>query len=98
MKDNVVRAKVPFFVFKEGDKFVAYSPAIDLSTSGDTEKQARKRFAEAAKIFFDEIKRMGTIDDVLTECGWEKVMPESSWSPPTYKQDFVQIAEVRISD
>jgi len=93
MKDKIIKGKIPFFVFKEGDKFVAYSPAIDLSTCGDTEEQARKRFAEAAKIFLDEIIRMGTVDDVLTECGWKKVAPERSWSPPTYKQDFVQIAE-----
>ena len=93
MKDKIVRGKIPVILFREGNKIIAYSPAIDLSTSGDTEKQARKRFAEAAKIFFDEITRMGTIDDVLTECGWEKVTPEGSWSPPTYKQEFVQISE-----
>ncbi len=93
MKDNIINGKIPVIFFKEGNKIVAWSPAIDLSTCGDTEEQARKRFAEAAKIFLDEIIRMGTVDDVLTECGWKKVMPECSWSPPTYKQDFVQIAE-----
>ncbi len=93
MDDKICRGKIPVILFKEGNKIIAYSPAIDLSTSGDTEKQARKRFAEAAKIFFDEITKMGTIDEVLTEFGWGKVTPEGPWSPPTYKQKFVQIAE-----
>ncbi|MEK7353955.1 MAG: hypothetical protein AABZ77_05565, partial [Chloroflexota bacterium] len=53
--ERKVKAKIPYFVFEEGDKFVAYSPALDLSTCGDTEKQARKMFAEAAKIFIDEM-------------------------------------------
>jgi len=88
-----IDAKIPFFVFKEGENFVAYSPALDLSTCGDTEKEARKMFAEAARIFLDEIVRMGTVADVLTELGWKQVTPEMSWSPPTYKQDFVQIAQ-----
>lgn len=87
-----VKANIPYFVSKEGSKFVAYSPAIDLSTCGSTEKQARKMFEEAANIFFDEIIEMGTLDDVLTECGWKKVTTDNTWSPPTYKQDFVQIA------
>ena len=91
-KNEKVTGDVPYFVFKEGDKYVAYSPALDLSTCGDTEKNARKMFAEAAQIFIDEIMAMGTLDDVLTECGWRKVTSERTWSPPTYKQGFAKIA------
>ena len=93
MKDKIVKGKIPVIFFKEGKKIIAYSPAIDLSTCGDTEEQARKRFTEAARIFFDEITQMGTIDDVLTEYGWKKMTRESSWSPPAYKQELVQIPE-----
>lgn len=66
-----VQTKIPVILFEEGKKFVAYSPAIDLSTCGNTEEQARQKFVEAASIFFDEITRMGTVDDVLAECGLE---------------------------
>jgi hypothetical protein len=69
-KNDNIQTKIPVILFEEGKKVVAYSPAIDLSTCGDTEEQARKRFVEAASIFFDEITRMGTVDDVLAECGW----------------------------
>jgi len=61
----IIEAKIPVLFFKEDKKVIAYSPALDLSTCGDTEKQARKRFAEAVDIFITEIHKMGTVEDVL---------------------------------
>lgn len=58
---------VPVILFREGDKTVAYSPALDLSTCGDNEQQARRRFAEAMAIYLNELKAMGTLDEVLEE-------------------------------
>jgi hypothetical protein len=84
-KKNNIQAKIPMILFEEGNKFVAYSPAIDISTCRNTEEQARKRFIEAASIFFDEIINMGTVDDVLTECGWHKLPHQQTWLPPRYK-------------
>jgi len=79
-----IKAKLGIIFFKEGKKFIAYSPAIDLSTYGNTFDQAKKRFAEAADIFFKETIKLGTIEDVLKECGWKKVSrPRIHWVPPT---------------
>ena len=88
-----IATNIPILVFQEGKRVVAYSPAIDLSTCGNTEKQARKRFAEAAELFFEEIIQMGTVDDVLTECGWRKSGRKPVWTPPTFAcfEEHVQI-------
>lgn len=59
-------------VMKEGDSFVAFSPALDLSTAGDTFDEAKKRFEEAVGIFFEEISRKNTVDRALSELGWQK--------------------------
>jgi hypothetical protein len=94
-KDSI-QALIPVILFEEGDKVVAYSPAIDLSTCGNSEEQARKRFIDAASIFFDEITRMGTIDDVLAECGWSKLPGNQTWIPPKYKsctEEMVSISQ-----
>jgi len=80
-----IKAKIPILFFEEGDKVIAYSPAFDLSSCGDTEGKARKRFAEAIAIFLGEITRMGTLNEVLEECGWRKVPKEHGWYPPVYK-------------
>lgn len=80
-----IEAKIPVLFFKEGKKVIAYSPAFDLSSCGDTEEQARKRFAEAVSLFIDELTSMGTLGEVLEECGWQKASRRRSWAPPVYK-------------
>jgi len=95
MAQRKMKIQIPTVSFEEAGKFVVYSPAIDLSSCGDSEEEARKRFAEAAAIFFDEITKMGTLEDVLTECGWRKAKGKNTWAPPVYKSstESVQIPQ-----
>ncbi|MDI6641967.1 MAG: hypothetical protein QME68_06635, partial [Elusimicrobiota bacterium] len=62
---KLIKAELPVVIFKERKKFVAYTPALDLSTCGNTFEQARKRFVEAVEIFLEETLKMGTLDSVL---------------------------------
>ena len=71
---------LPVTVFREGDNFVAYTPALDLSTSGNSYEQAAKRFQEVVEVFFEELADKGTTDLVLASLGWQK--QEKSWMPP----------------
>lgn len=71
---------LPITFLREGKRFIAYTPALDLSTSGRSFEQARKRFADATLIFFEEIVNKGTMDDVLGSLGWQKI--ERRWQPP----------------
>lgn len=63
---------LPVSIIKEGDSFIAYTPALDLSTVGDTLEDAQKRFQEAVELFFEEIAERGTVNEALTELGWQK--------------------------
>jgi len=63
---------LPVSFLRESDQFIAYTPALDLSTSGLTLEEAKKNFTEAVGIFFDEIVEMGTFEDVLLDLGWKK--------------------------
>ena len=67
-------------VRKQGSRYVAYAPALDISTSGKSDKEVRVRFAELVNIFFEELHSAGTIDEVLSELGWRKVRKQ--WTPP----------------
>jgi predicted RNase H-like HicB family nuclease len=80
MKKLIMNAQLPVIFLKEKGQFVAYTPALDLSTSGKTLAQAERNFVEAAKIFFEECRKMGTLDEVLQELGWEK--HREAWTPP----------------
>ncbi len=72
MKKMKLNFSLSVSVMREDDRFVAYSPAIDLSTSGKTHQEAKKRFQEAASVFFEEVVERGTMEQVLQELGWRK--------------------------
>ncbi len=67
---------LPVTILKEGKNYVAYTPALDLSSCGKTLKEAEKMFAESVQLFFEELDRMGTTHEVLTQLGWKKVKRE----------------------
>ena len=46
---------LPVSFLKEGDQYIAYTPALDLSTCGQSYEQAKKRFVEAVDIFLAEL-------------------------------------------
>jgi len=92
-----IQGEIPVIFFEEGGKFVAYSPALDLSSCGESLEEAKKRFGEAAAIFLREVSEMGTLDEVLAECGWHKASPGQRWVPPVYLghlQEKVKIPSV----
>lgn len=80
MKKLGMSYKLAVTFIKEGRRFVAYAPALDLSTSGRTLEQAKKRFAEASRIFFEELESDGTTDEVLADLGWQRI--NKAWQPP----------------
>jgi hypothetical protein len=78
--------KIPVTIMKQGKRFVAYSPAFDLSTSGKSKKDVEKKFQEIINIFLEEIIEMGTFSDVLSELGWKRV--QKKWNPPEIISSF----------
>lgn len=69
---NKIQFSLSTLIIKEGKSFVAYSPALDLSTVGDTFDEAKNRFEEAVEIFFEETQAKGTLEEALKELGWQK--------------------------
>jgi len=82
--------KLPILFFREGKHFIAYSPVLDLSTSGKDYEEVKRRFDELVKIFFEELISKGTLEEVLGELGWQKI--KGKWQPPLLiTQDYVSI-------
>ena len=86
--------KLPVSILKEGKRFVVYSPALDLSTSGKTYREAKKRFAEIVDIFFEEISKKGNIEIVLEDLGWKKV--QAQWRPPVVISQESELFKVLV--
>jgi predicted RNase H-like HicB family nuclease len=75
-----IRYGVQVSFLREGSQFVAYCPALDLGTSGDTFEQARENFRDASRIFIEDLIADGTVEEVLSSLGWE--LKENEWCPP----------------
>ena len=80
MKKVFFEFKLPVSIFKEGKRFIAYTPALDLSTSGKDYDEVKHRFEEIVHIFFEELIKKGTLNEILEELGWRKI--QKQWSPP----------------
>lgn len=59
-------------VWKEDATHVAYSPELDISSCGRTANQAKTRLREAVSLFIEEAARMGTLEEILVESGFER--------------------------
>jgi predicted RNase H-like HicB family nuclease len=80
---DTVEVSLDVLLIKEGDYIVSYCPALNLSSFGDTEDDAKQGFDEAVNIFLDELKKRGTLVDVLLNLGWQlKRLPSASFIPP----------------
>lgn len=86
---------VPVTIFKEGNVFIAHSPVLDIATSAHTFEKAQSRFTEAVEIFFEELIDTGTLDDVLSNLGWQKV--RSKWAPPIQVYSDMQRISVPLA-
>ncbi len=73
MKKVKLEVNLPLSIIKEGKSYIAYSPALDLSTCGKDYDEVKNRFSELVNIFFEEIIKEGTIDKVLNDLGWKEI-------------------------
>lgn len=81
--ENTVDVTLDVLLIKEGDYIVSYCPALNLSSFGDTEEDAKTAFDEAMDIFLKELQKRGTLEKVLLNLGWSlKKFPTVSFLPP----------------
>ncbi len=87
MKNRIQKSKsglqvdVAVMLVKEGDYWVALSPALRVTGYGKTQAEAKKSFAVEADIFFEETAMRGTLEKLLIEYGW--VLSKGNFQPPT---------------
>ncbi len=92
MSAKNLQFSLPVSIIKEGHTFVAHTPALDISTCADTLLEVKQRFIELVEIFFEELEKKGTTDEVLESMGWQKV--RSSWEPPVEVEHTIEEFEV----
>jgi predicted RNase H-like HicB family nuclease len=78
-------------IFKEGDTYVAYVPALDVSSCGATDDEARRNIRDAVRGFLASSADLGTLDEILEESGYER--KGETWVAP----EFVSVDRLTMS-
>jgi len=78
-------------IFKEGATYVAYVPALDLSSCGATDEDARQNIRDAVRGFLKASAEMGTLNEIPEEGGYQR--EGENWNPP----EFVAVDRLTMS-
>ena len=57
-------------IWKEGNMYTSYCPELDVASCGRTVEEARKNLKEALEIFVEETSKLGTLEEILEEAGY----------------------------
>ena len=75
--------KVSVVQFKEGNAFIVYCPALDLSGYGLSDREAKQSFKTVLLEYIRYADNKGTLNDDLKSHGWVRLKPKSpSMIPP----------------
>jgi predicted RNase H-like HicB family nuclease len=88
---NSIHVSVQVVLFQEDGIWVAYCPALELSSYGDDENDAKGAFEEAMQIFLSETNRKGTLERCLLKLGWQLQQKPR----PMYNQPNLSLQENR---
>lgn len=80
-------------IWREGSHYVAQALPLDVASAGPTPEQARAALDEAVHLFLDTARSMGTLGDILRECGYE--FRDGVWHAPEWvavEQRFAIVA------
>jgi hypothetical protein len=84
LKNDFIEVKLAVILFQEAGQYVSYCPALELSSYGDDEQEAKEAFEDALNIFIEETTRKGTLERELLKLGWRlQQHPKPSYKPPT---------------
>jgi predicted RNase H-like HicB family nuclease len=59
-------------IFQEGKSYVAHCPELDVSSCGHDVDEARRNLRTAVRLFVEETEKLGTLEDILREAGYQK--------------------------
>ncbi|MBA4392380.1 MAG: hypothetical protein C0407_02390 [Desulfobacca sp.] len=67
-----MKLKLTEELWKEGNMFVSYCPELDIASCGETMEQAKKNLGEVILINLEEAKKIGTLEILLQEAGFDE--------------------------
>lgn len=73
-RKKIFKAKLNGIGFKEGDSHIIYLPSLQISSYGDTIKEANEMMKISLKEFSENLLELNEnkINSILKQLGWEK--------------------------
>jgi predicted RNase H-like HicB family nuclease len=68
-------------IFQEDKTYVAHCPELDVSSCGKDIDEARRSLKTAVRLFIEEAEKLGTLDDILREAGYQRAA-DGTWKSP----------------
>lgn len=69
--DKTHRFNLHYYVFKDEDSYIAYCPALDITTSGTDFNDAVAQFYENFQLYIECCLEDGTLIEDLLDHGWK---------------------------
>ena len=67
-----MRIKLTEELWKEGNMYVSNCPELDIAACGESVEQAKKNLKEVILINLEEAQKMGTLDKLLQDAGFDE--------------------------
>jgi predicted RNase H-like HicB family nuclease len=91
---STVNTNLELYLFKEGQMYIAYCPAIDISAYGKSENEARASFDEALSAHLTYCIDKNTLADDLKAHGWQMAKGKEM-KTPTVEQQLICNEQLR---
>lgn len=88
----VFSIEVPALIKKEHKYFISYCPPLDIYSQGRTENSAKNNLIEAIQLFLISCFERGTLDEVLTDCGFKPLTVPSHKMHPRVSKGFSSLS------
>ena len=79
-------------IFEEGKTYVAHCPELDVSSCGHDVDEARRNLRTAVRLFVEEAEKLGTLQDILREAGYQKDASGAWRSPRIVATEVMSVA------
>jgi len=77
----MIQIDFDIIVYRENETFIAYCPELDVSSCGNTINHAKEMLRTAVRLFLEEVEKIGTLDEILSEANYVKDT-SGRWIPP----------------
>lgn len=90
---DAILLQLDVVIKKEGDYYIAYCPALEITGYGKTVEDAQNSFDIEVEIFFEETQKNGSLERYLLRNGWRlQQSPKAYYEPP--RQDMSRLSSI----